>query len=71
MRMRKKLVRSGVPKSYIADFLTRNNRNSDEESNSDLTVSTRERQQSSTLDTLMYTASQDGEDMSGDKNQLR
>ncbi len=66
-RMRKKLVRSGVQKSYLNDFLERHNKNSDEDT-VEMSTSQRDRQASSTLDTLMQSS---GDLIGDDRNDVR
>lgn len=69
LRMKRKLVRSGVLKSYLKEFLARNQKNNEEETSP--SESQKVRQQSTTLETLMISASGDSAEGVEDGNELR
>lgn len=65
--MHRKLVRSGVLKSYLKEFLARNQNNSEEEVS--LSQSVKERQPSTTLESLISASDDSAEVVDG--NELR
>jgi hypothetical protein len=69
-RMRKKLVRSGVQKSYLNQFLERNMKNGDDDT-IDMLANTRDREASTTVDTLVQENGGRDSQQETDKSDLR
>jgi WD40 repeat protein len=65
LRMHRKLVRSGVLKSYLKEFLARNQKNSEEEASPSQSV--KERQQTTTLESLISASDDSAEGVDGNE----